>query len=362
VKFLISTETNMEGETLTDEAWFKAQKAAETALSVLKLKRAQLQPVFNPEDSTELSIEKQIRGELLIEELRDELSDLVNATKAFNTSCTFEKQRQSLVALGCLGELLVREYPYKVPYKGKFSFLPRLLGRAKVTFFFKRDNKMLGNITIMADGYTAPITAGNFVDLCLRNFYTGLPVRAATKRFGPPSDQESATVNILGSFGEGFYDPLTAKLRRIPLEIIRLEQGSGQPKLSYSTRGLSDTSLMAREDANLRPSMTSKPLLKFDTPGMLAWNHNENDPNGGSSEFFGLGPKSLPEDKRRILDGDYAPFGFIIRGYDLFLSLKPGDIIDSTVVDSFGRLNLVKIRESNFQQAAQGLEVVNQEK
>jgi hypothetical protein len=42
----------------------------------------------------------------------------------------------------------------------------------------------LGNVTIVADGYAAPITAGNFVDLSVRNFYTGLSVRAMRKRLG----------------------------------------------------------------------------------------------------------------------------------------------------------------------------------
>jgi hypothetical protein len=73
----------------------------------------------------------------------------------------FQKQRSGLLILGFLGELLVKQYPYKVPYKGKYSFLPRLLGRAQVTFRFKRNGRDLGNVKIVADGYVAPITAGN---------------------------------------------------------------------------------------------------------------------------------------------------------------------------------------------------------
>jgi peptidylprolyl isomerase len=114
-----------------------------------------------------------------------------------------------------------------VPSKGKFSLFPRLLGRCAVTFRLKRAGGILGNILIAADGYTALITAGNFVGLCRRGFYTGLPILATNKRFGMISDQEVASVNALGSFlDEGFHDPLTAKLRWIPLKIIRLEKGS----------------------------------------------------------------------------------------------------------------------------------------
>jgi peptidylprolyl isomerase len=335
-----------------------------TALTVLINKRAQLEPVFNPEDSTELAILKGERGEVLIEQLREELIQLSNATTAYNTTRTFEKQKDALLALGFLGELLVKEFPYRVPSRGKFSFLPRLLGRTKVTFRFKRKGSILGNVTIVADGFTAPITAGNFVDLCLRNFYTGLPLKSMNKKIGTLSDQVTASVNVLGSFDEGFFDPITGKLRRIPLEIIRLEKGSGQPKLSYSTRGSPDVlfvcktclSDMGEDGASFESYTSSKPLLSFDTPGVVALNHPDKNPNGASSEFFGLQPDTLPEGKNNLLDGEYAPFGFIIKGHDLFKRLGPDDVIDATFVDEFGRLNLVKIRESTFSEVAQGME------
>lgn len=108
--------------------------------------------------------------------------------------------------------------------------LPKLCGRAKVTFSIQRpinrkitlgpDNFLasllpatamttLGNITIVADGFTAPLTAGNFVDLARRGFYTGLPIREKTKRVG----DIAMNLPILGSFNEGFNDPFTAKVR-----------------------------------------------------------------------------------------------------------------------------------------------------
>jgi peptidylprolyl isomerase len=349
-------------ETL-DTTWTKAQKSIQTASHILTNKRAQLEPVFNPEDSTEVSILKGERGEILIEKLREELVGLLDATMRTNTTCTFERQKNALVTLGFLGELLVKKFPYKVPSKGKFSLLPRLLGRCAVTFRLKRAGGILGNITIVADGYTAPITAGNFVDLCRRGFYTGLPIKAMNKRFGTISDQEEASVNALGSFDEGFHDPLTAKLRRIPLEIVRLEKGSGQPQLSYSARGSPDVLLVCKtclsdmeDDASFTSAMNSKPLLTFDTPGLVALNHPDKNPNGGSSEFFALSKDTLPEGRNSLLDGAYAPFGYIINGFDLFQELEPDDVIDATFVDEFGQLNLMKIRESSFKEAAQGSE------
>lgn len=340
------------------KTWLKAERSVATAISLIDNKRPQLEPIFNPDDSTELAIYKAERGEVLIGDLRQGLEQLKVAIGRRNTTCIFAQQRKALLNLGFLGELLVKEYPYRVPSRGKYSLLPRLLGRAKVTFRFKRpsNGKILGDVTLVADGYTAPITAGNFVDLCLRNFYTGLPVRATSKRVGSYQDPVLIPdVMVLGSFNEGFYDPLTGKLRRIPLEITRLE---GTPKLSYSSRRLpgdwgESSSFEDGEGTFQQAATTSKALLTFETPGLVALNHPTSDPNGGSSEFFAMQFSSSSESRsirRSLMDGQYAPFGFIIEGADIFNSLRPDDVIESTIVDDFGALNLVKIRESSFKE------------
>ena len=54
--------------------------------------------------------------------------------------------------------------------------------------------------------------------------------------------------------------------------------------------------------------------------------------------------------------GEYAPFGYVVDGYDLFLSLIPGDIFENTYVDDLGQLNLVKLRESSFSEVVQSSE------
>ena len=376
-----SSSSSSGGSEIKNATWTKLQKSVVTAKDILVNKHSQLEPVFNPEDSTELSILKGERGEILIEEFRQHLNALENSILLNNITATLWAQKNALTTLGFLGELLVKEFPYRVPSVGKFSYLPRLLGRCQVTLRMKRQNQILGNITIVADGYTAPITAGNFIDLCIRGFYTGLPIKSIPKRFHPGtnpsttssssggSDQVVADLNILGNFNEGFYDPLTAKLRCIPLEIIRGNQ------LSYASRGLPDTSLSemlavsssssgsggSSKTTTSSPSTTVvtayKPLLSFDTPGLIALNHPDRDRNGGSTDFFGLTDTTLPDGvSKRILDGEYAPFGFIIVGYEIFEKLKPEDIIDAVFVDDFGKNNLVKIRQSSFKEAAKGTE------
>lgn len=331
------------------DAWASATKTVQTK-GVLELdrKRGQLEPVFNPEEDTLMQISKGERFEILIETLRTRLVDIAAATSHQNATETFLQQKMALLTLAEIGELLVAKFPYQVPTEGQYSYLPRLLGRCKVTFTFRRRKTVLGNITLVADGYVAPLTAGNFVDLCARGFYTGLPIKFAKKRLGSGSEFEVANLPVLGSFNDGFYDPLTAKLRRLPLELIRVEKGTGEPDLTYS-QGLSSLS-----ESLLEPTVNSRPLLSFKIPGLVAMNHPDKNPNGASSEFFCLQKDSMIDDKRKLLDGEYAPFGYIIDGYDLFQKLQPNDIIEETKVSEFGIQNLVKLRRSSFSEVVQG--------
>jgi len=434
------------------EIWKDVYQTCTNTLLYLDTQRSQLEPVFNQEDSTMLTITKNERGEQLVERLRSQVYNLCNATSVSNVTSTYKLQKDALYTLSQVGELLVPKYPYDIPSVGKYSYLPRLQGRTRVTFSIKRKEKFLGNVTIVADGYAAPITAGNFVDLCLRGFYTGLPVKYFKKRLsylsddtendnGPngvkrggggsgggdetvkeegkfasvlgkfkqevqttladieadltdntvttdDDDDDSNTVvksiPVLGSFGEGFYDPLTAKPRRIPLEIVRIDRLSGTLKLSYSGAfaaedilgsseltadgfsflggvgfgGSSDGSMKSTSTAKVikvdndlkkfKPLENNRPVLSFDIPGLVAWNHLDRQVNSGTAEFFSLPEKDITPQTTKLLNRQYAPFGYIIDGLDLMQNLKSGDVITSTTVDDWGALNLVKIRGTSF--------------
>jgi len=333
------------------DAWAQATRNAKDCVEQIDKKRTLLQPVFKPEEDTLMQISKGERFEILIETLRSRLIDVANATARVNSTDTFIQQKAALLTLSEIGELLVTKFPYEVPTVGKYSYLPRLMGRCKVILTFRRKKTSLGNVTIVADGFTAPLTAGNFVDLCARGFYTGLPIRFTKKRLGSGSVFEVANIPIMGSYNEGFYDPLTAKLRRLPLELLRLTKSSGELDLTYS-QGLS--SLTESTQAVLEPTANSRPLLSFKIPGLVAMNHPDKNPNGASSEFFSLQSDSMLEEKRGLLDGEYAPFGYIISGRDVFEKLQPNDVIEATKVSEFGIQNLIKLRRSSFQEVVQG--------
>ena len=352
-----------------------AQKRLERAIEYLDTNRRSLEPVFNEEDSAMFQIEKAERGEQLIESFRSELSVLLAYSKVKKIEELLARQKKALLALADIGELLVGAFPYDVPTEGKFSFLPRLEGRCRVTLTFKRDNEVLGNCIILADGFAAPVTAGNFVDLCMRGFYTGLPVKIVRKKVGkPPSakssflselaesgreslglepEQESpesvylskvATLPLLGSYKEGFYDPLTARPRRIPLEILRQEKSTELSRLSY------EQGFNRLPDASVGTDQNSKPVLSLEIPGLVVFNHG--DRTLGSSEFFVL-PDEMPAEERRLLNGQYAAFGYIIEGNDIFHSLMAGDSIAETTVEEFGQRHLVKIRGTSYSDVMQ---------
>lgn len=73
---------------------------------------------------------------------------------------------------------MVAKFPYDVPseYAGK----PLLKGRASVEMKVKvKDNPNIRDATfeITVDGYNAPVTAGNFIDLVVRRFYDGMEIQ-----------------------------------------------------------------------------------------------------------------------------------------------------------------------------------------
>ncbi len=122
-----------------------------------------------------------------------------------------------------------------------------------------------------------------------------------------------------------------------------MDKNNGLLKLSYAD-GFTDLS----SEASLEPQRNNKPVLSFSIPGLVALNHPSKNVNGGSSEFFCLRGDTLPDAEKSLLDGVYAPFGYVVDGLDLFRSLQVGDIIDSTSVGEMGLLNLVKIRLTSF--------------
>ena len=81
-------------------------------------------------------------------------------------------------------------------------------------------------LEVVVDGNSAPISAGNFVDLVERNFYDGIsfhrvetnPSFSLAQAGDPNSRDPNFPVEQLGT--SGFVDPATGQERTIPLEIL----------------------------------------------------------------------------------------------------------------------------------------------
>ena len=59
----------------------------------------------------------------------------------------------------------------------------------------RNKGKFTGNMTIVVDGYNAPVTAGNFVDLVDKKFYDGMEIQRADGfivQTGDPGDDVGA--------------------------------------------------------------------------------------------------------------------------------------------------------------------------
>lgn len=260
--------------------------------------------------------DRKSEAEQLIEQLKAGVAELTEIASTKDKAKALEKRAELLDKVGDLEAAMVSQFPFEVPEE--YSNLPQLKGRATIA---AKTSK--GDLTIVVDGYSAPVTAGNFVDLVQRGFYNGLPFTRAEDSYvlqigDPPGDEV------------GFVDPKTKKYRAIPLEV--LVKGDKVPTYGITL-----------EDAG---RYLDPPVLPFSAYGALALARPDFDPNGGSSQFFFfLFEPELTPAGANLLDGRYSIFGFVTEGADVLGQLKAGDKIESMkVVD--GLENLVEPKDA----------------
>ncbi|MBM0740751.1 peptidylprolyl isomerase [Phormidium sp. CLA17] len=239
----------------------------------------------------------------LLDQIKAGLPALQTANEAKDRVQVMAERGKVLNLVGQIEELMVQQFPYEVPET--YSNLPQLKGRAKVEF---TTNK--GKIVSVIDGYSAPVTAGNFIDLVQRGFYNGLPFTRAEESYvlqvGDPPGAEV-----------GFVDPQTKQYRAIPLEV----KVKADPVPVYG---------ITLEDAG---RFREQPVLPFSAYGAMALARPDTDPNGGSSQFFFfLFDSELTPAGANLLDGRYAIFGFVVEGKEVLKELRAGDKIESAKV------------------------------
>jgi peptidylprolyl isomerase len=219
---------------------------------------------------------------------------------------------QALEYVGNLEAQMVSGFPFTVPEA--YAQLPQLKGRATVEMETSK-----GAITIILDGYNAPVTAGQFADLVQRGFYNGLSFnRADDDYFLQGGDPEGEA--------DGFVDPATGKARTIPMEVKIPEKEVPFYGFTLGDLGFSRT----------------LPVLPFSAFGTIAMAHPAEDVNGGSSQFFlYLFESDLTPAGLNLIDGNYAAFGYLKDGVEVLRKLKLGDeIISAKIIE--GAENLVQ--------------------
>jgi peptidyl-prolyl cis-trans isomerase B (cyclophilin B) len=181
--------------------------------------------------------------------------------------------------------------------------LARLEGKATVVMTVKG-----APIEIEIDGTNAPITAGNFVDLVQKGVYDGLSFHRVVRdpqpfvvQGGDPQGKDPKfPENRLGT--GGYIDAKTKNERRIPLEI--------KPKDA--------------KDPIYGKTITEKPELQH-KQGAIAMARSQSPDSASSQFYFALADLSF-------LDGNYAVFGHITKGFEVVNKIQQGDRIDSAKV------------------------------
>jgi peptidylprolyl isomerase len=280
---------------LRGKQWSTINGDVKKAIVVLKTKQADI--------LKSVPAANQSQAQTLLNEIQTSVEALTISVDAKDKPQVQVERAQALAKIGTLEAAMVTGFPYAVP--AEYSSLPQLQGRATIALKTTK-----GDINLIVDGYTAPVTAGNFVDLVQRGFYNNLAFTRAENDYvlqigDPPGDEV------------GFIDPKTKKYRAIPLEVM--VKGDKEPMYGITM-----------EDAG---RYREEPVLPFSSYGAVAMARSDADPNGGSSQFFFfLFEPELTPAGRNLLDGRYTVFGYVTSGQEVLGQLKANDKIESAKV------------------------------
>lgn len=217
---------------------------------------------------------------------------------------------------------------YKTPVPADYADLPQLHGRAKVEMVLKKAgggnfdvngvNFPMARMVMVIDGYTAPVTGGNFVDLVEKGFYNKMEIQRSDGFVVQTGEPKGDAIGYVGPGSKSIGNGKNGE-RLIPLEIFCV----GDKGPFYET---------TIEDEGRGGEAT---VLPFSSYGAMGWARDEYDANSGSSQFFWLlFDSDLTPAGKNVLDGRYPCFGYVTEGADFLQDIKEGDIIESAKVIS----------------------------
>lgn len=193
-----------------------------------------------------------------------------------------------------------------------------LLIGAGVIFYFSRVNKEKsivsvtletekGNIELELDKEATPKTVENFVKLAQDGFYDGTKFHRVIEDFviqggDPLSKDDDPNNDGSGGPGYAFDDEINPKSLVLSDELIAQLESQGY-KFDYSLKSIPH---------------------KIGVISMA-----NSGPNTNGSQFFIITTTDQPD-----LDGRYTAFGNVIRGMDVVLQIKQGDIINKVTINN----------------------------
>jgi peptidylprolyl isomerase len=225
---------------------------------------------------------------------------------------------------------------YKTPVPDAYNDMVQLQGRATVTMTLKKpvatesfviDGQSFpeAKLTMIIDGYVAPLTSGNFIDLVQKNFYNGMDVQRSDGFVVQTGDPVGDSAGYVGTGSKAVGNGPHGE-RLLPLEIF--VKGDKGPFYESTI-----------EDEGRGGQAT---ILPFSSYGAMGWAREEYEVNSGSSQFFWLlFDSDLTPAGKNVLDGRYPCFGYVVDGADFLSTIKEGDIIVSAKVTD-GLENLIQ--------------------
>lgn len=235
------------------------------------------------------------------------LEGLLNSIEEKDADRISIRLASSLNSISQLALLQAPGLPYLV--SSQYANLPRLTGRAVAQMtILKADQSTFsiqngaasvktGVVEITLDGYSAPLTSGNFALLTSKRAYDGVALKVAASSFSVIADARDPSLGT-----------------ELPLEVMPTQDF--QP--IYKTP-------IDIQDGEL-------PVLPLSVFGATAMAHSPNsDTFSHPSQFFfylydkrssGLGGIAFDE-------GQFSVFGYVTKGQDILAQLRTGDVIQS---------------------------------
>ncbi|PZD70134.1 hypothetical protein C1752_18776 [Acaryochloris thomasi RCC1774] len=150
------------------KSWGEVKRNTDKAISAFSQHRMDI--------LSEVPADHRERATDLADTISQDLVALKDAADRQDAEAFTDLSVRAAVAMNQLEGALVSKFPFQVPLA--YQSLPQLNGRATVVL-----ETTQGPMTVVVDGYSAPVTAGNFVDLVQRGFYSDLPFTRAEESY-----------------------------------------------------------------------------------------------------------------------------------------------------------------------------------